>query len=38
MSYILQKVNMLAHMNILFNLRLLDILVLYYYYFYTLDK
>jgi hypothetical protein len=29
---------MLAHMNILFDLRLLDILFLYYCYFYALDK
>jgi hypothetical protein len=29
---------MLAHMNILFDLRLLDILFLYYYYFHALEK
>jgi len=33
MSYTLQMVDMLAYMNILFDLRLLDILFLYYYYF-----
>jgi hypothetical protein len=38
MSYTIQMVNMLALMNILFNLRLLDILFLYYYYLYVLDK
>ena len=31
-------IDMLAHINILFNLKLLDILFLYYYYFYALDK
>jgi len=31
-------VDMLAYMNILFDLKLLNILFLYYYYFYTLDK
>jgi hypothetical protein len=34
----LQMVNMLAHMNILFDLRLLDVLFLYYYYSQALDK
>jgi hypothetical protein len=38
MSCTLQMVDMLAHMNILFELRLLDILFLYYYYFHALDK
>jgi len=33
MSYNLQMVDMLAHMNILSNLKLLDILFLYYDYF-----
>jgi hypothetical protein len=31
-------IDTLAHINILFNLKLLDILFLYYYYFYALDK
>jgi hypothetical protein len=31
-------IDMLAHMNILFDLKLLDILFLYYYYFHALDK
>jgi hypothetical protein len=33
MSYTLQMIDILAHINILFDLRLLDILFLYYYYF-----
>jgi hypothetical protein len=33
MSYTLQKIDLLAHMDILFDLRLLDILFLYCYYF-----
>jgi hypothetical protein len=33
MFYTLQMINILTHMNILFDLRLLDILFLYYYYF-----
>jgi hypothetical protein len=38
MSCTLQMVDMLAYMNILFNLKLLDILFLYYYYFQAFDK
>jgi hypothetical protein len=38
MSCILQMVDMLAHTNILFNLKLLDILFLYYYCFQAFDK
>ena len=38
MSFTLQMVDMLAHMNILFDLRLLDVLFLYYYYSQALDK
>jgi hypothetical protein len=34
----LQMVDMLAHINILFDLRLLDVLFLYYYYSQALDK
>jgi len=33
MYYTLQMIDMLSYMNILFNLKLLDILFLYYYYF-----
>jgi hypothetical protein len=38
MSCTLQMVDMLAHINILFDLRLLDVLFLYYYYSQALDK
>jgi hypothetical protein len=38
MSSTLQTVDILAHMTILFNLKMLDVLFLYYYYSQTLDK
>jgi hypothetical protein len=38
MSSSLQMVDMLIHMNILFDLRLLDVLFLYYYYSQALEK